>query len=122
MKIYIEPMPDQGLAIRTELIEELPREEVALLDPGIPRTEEYINICCICSDVRSKEGDWFPLEEESVRRNLLETSPIPQLSHGYCPQCLAAQLELINRSTGSAPQGAPEPQARAEDAPQIPSR
>lgn len=104
MKIYIAPMPNQGLAVRTELLEEIPREEVPLLDPGIPRTEELIQICCICSDVRSKEGLWVPIEQESARRNLLENSALPRLSHGYCPQCLEEQLTLLHRPPGYLPQ------------------
>lgn len=104
MRIHIDPMPDQGLTVRTELIEEIPREEVPLLDPGLPRTEEQIQICCICSDVRSKEGLWVPIEKESDRRKLLESSALPQLSHGYCPRCLEEQLTLLHRSAGDLPQ------------------
>lgn len=98
MKIHIEPRPHLGLSVRTELLEEEGREEISLLRPDFPRTDELIQICCICSDVRSEGDTWIPIEEESARRRLLEGNAVPRISHGFCPRCLENQLKLLEVS------------------------
>ena len=95
MMIHIDPLPSLGLAVRTELLEDAQRDEVPLLEPGVPHTEEIIHICCICSDVQSTGNRWVPIEMESARRHLLECDAVPRLSHGYCPDCMENQLKLL---------------------------
>jgi hypothetical protein len=94
MKLYISPLPELGLAVTTELLQESSRNLVPLLERDAKRSEEDLEICCICSKVRSDGDEWVPIEEESARRNLLEQPAIPRLSHGYCPLCLKEQLAL----------------------------
>jgi len=94
MMLYISPLPEHGLVVTTELLRESSRDLVSLLERDAERSEEQLDICCICSKVRSDRDEWVPIEEESARRNLLERLAIPRLSHGYCPPCLEEQLAL----------------------------
>jgi hypothetical protein len=96
MRMKIEPLPENGLAIRTELLDEIPRGVVPVLDPSVPRTDEALHICCICANVKSQGDTWVPIEEESARLGLFETRVLPRLSHGYCPSCLDDQIRLID--------------------------
>ncbi len=94
MMLYVSPLPERGVVVTTELVQESSRDLIALLDRGAERSAEQLDICCICSNVRSDRNEWVPIEEESARRNLLAQHAIPKLSHGYCPPCLEAQLAL----------------------------
>lgn len=94
MILYISPLPERGLVVNTELVQETSWEQVPLLERDAVRSHEQLDICCICSMVRSGGEVWVPLEEESARRNRLEQCAIPRLSHGFCPPCLEAQLAL----------------------------
>ena len=95
MKIEIAPLTDQAIAVQTDLIESHGRDAVRLLDTGAVRTHEFLTMCCVCGDVKSANGQWVAIEEESARLRLLERTAVPQLSHAYCPKCLAEQLRLL---------------------------
>ncbi len=94
MMLYISPLPGRGVVVTTELVQESGRDLVALLERDVERSKEQLDICCICSNVKSDRDEWVPIEEESARRNLLAQRAIPRLSHGYCPPCLNEQLAL----------------------------
>lgn len=94
MSFDVNPLPDGGLQVRTELLDEAARRPVRLLDPHVPRDDTFAVLCAICSDVKSEDGQWRRLEEESERRGWLEAETVPRLSHSYCPRCLEEQLQL----------------------------
>ena len=95
MKFDIAPLPEQGISVQTRIIEAHKRAEVRLLDAEVPRTQGHLTMCCICANVKSEGGQWVAIETESTRLGLLERVAIPQLSHSYCPECLAEQLRLL---------------------------
>lgn len=95
MSLTIRPRPDQAVCVQTDVLEDTEREEIPLYVVGTPRTSETIAVCCICGNVKSMGDVWVPIEEESVRRNFPGQAALPQLSHGFCPNCFADQLQLV---------------------------
>ena len=96
MSFNIDPLPDNGLRITTEAIEEQERHAQRLLNRNERRSNEYVVVCAICSDVSTAEKQWVSMEEESTRQGWLESEFVPQLSHSYCPDCLEEQLRLAD--------------------------
>lgn len=98
MLLTLTPLPNQGIMCHTEILEAEPREYIPLLDKHVKRNESIVAVCCICADIRTQDGNWVGIEEESRRMGWLENENIPQLSHGFCPTCYKAQMELIAAS------------------------
>lgn len=47
----------------------------------VHRLEGLLPICCFCKSIRTKTGDWEPLETYISKRSEA------QFSHGFCPPC-----------------------------------
>jgi hypothetical protein len=74
--------------LRSEQEREIPQ---LLLDPGVPRSEETVEMCGWC-DRFEVEGEWVEVEEAARRLQLFNRPELPALTHGICPDCNAMLL------------------------------
>ncbi len=92
MKLFILPLADSALEFRSLLVREEARPKVNLLNPGYPRTEEFVTVCAWCKKV--KASDWMEAEEAVHQLQFFDRSQLPQITHGICEGCIRA-LRLI---------------------------
>ncbi len=87
--------PEQHGRIRYEnhVYRETPREPVRVLAlDRSEHTEDFIKMCSWCKSIEHN-GRWLALEDAVADLALLCNEPLPQLSHGICPQCYTKVLE-----------------------------
>jgi hypothetical protein len=71
---------------RTSIVGIAMRPTVRLLEPGRPRSQALLSLCGWCN--RGRVGTrWADIEEVVAELSLFE-GPVPQLTHGMCPECL----------------------------------
>jgi hypothetical protein len=66
--------------------EEKWEEPQPLLDPAVPREDDFLPMCAWC-DRFLVEGEWVEVEVAAKRLHLFWRSRLPTLDHGICPQC-----------------------------------
>ncbi len=94
MRITIEPTGSEGLTLRSELLLEEPRDRVDLLDIAAERSEELVTLCSWCRRVKVTDGSWEETEVAIARLGLFQSTPLPRLTHGICPDC-AEQMAVV---------------------------
>ncbi len=88
MELEIVPLAEDGLDLNSRLIREELRDSVPLLDLRLTRGRDVLVVCSWCRRVSMPEGRWVEAEEALAELRLFEM-PLPRLSHGVCPDCLA---------------------------------
>jgi len=61
-------------------------EPQPLLDPGIPREDDFLSMCAWC-DRFLVDGEWVEVEEAARRLELFRRARMPALDHSICPDC-----------------------------------
>lgn len=89
MRLTIVPHPDGSLELVGTVLREEPRAHVALLDDGVPRTDELITACSWCRRLHRPPDRWIEVEEAVRELGLFEQTELPGITHGICPDCLA---------------------------------
>lgn len=64
------------------------RPPVALLDPCVDTSNDFLKVCSWCKRIDLASGDWQEAEIAVERRGLLSSPTVPQLTHGICPACV----------------------------------
>lgn len=77
-------------------VTEATRVAVPLLEPGRPRSDEFVTICAWCKRVELPSGRWCEVEEAVATLELFQRETLPQLTHGACSDCADAIMELID--------------------------
>lgn len=72
----------------TDLIREEKRSAVPLLvrAPG-PRSRDFVRVCSWCERAQLPDGAWVAIEAAVEALGVMETTALPQLTHGICPRC-----------------------------------
>ena len=78
-----------GIELRGKLIRSEPREPVYLLDPTVPRTDDFLTICSWCRQVRLPTGRWQEADLAVAAMGLFMVPQLPQLTNETCPACEA---------------------------------
>jgi len=76
-----------GLRFEVRTEREQAREPVALLDPGRRAGPGLLSMCSWCKRV-AVAGEWLEVEAAIETLGLFESSRLPRISHGICPECL----------------------------------
>lgn len=86
LRMEIRPLENGAVEFRSILEEETPRSRIALIDSHTPRSAHSIKLCAWCRSVR--HGDrWITLEQAFEILQPFLQEPLPQISHGICPNC-----------------------------------
>ena len=98
MELRIAPTSEGMLEHAAVLLREEPRDPAALLDPSVPRTDEWLSICSWCKNVRLASGEWVDVETAIRTLELFDGDSLPSLSHGICEPCESRIEDEFERS------------------------
>lgn len=90
-ELVLSPREAGAIGCATRVVGEQDRPPVSLLDVRAPRTDEFLRMCSWCKRVLL--DDWVSAEDAVRRLDLFADGPVPQITHGICPQCAARMVE-----------------------------
>lgn len=97
LELIITPIQEGGIEFVSHVIHEETRDTVELLEAGMPRSREFINMCSMCRKVELPGNLWAEVEAAVIALNLFATVKLPQISHGICPDCFKAAMVEIEK-------------------------
>ena len=68
---------------------------MALLDAGVPRSDETLPICSQCKRIQGADEGWVEVEEGIKQLDLFGSGLLPRLTHVLCDACLASFQTLV---------------------------
>lgn len=86
MQMQLTGLPAGGVAFEAKVIAVQPRPAVVLLDAGTPR-RGIVRMCSWCKRLPVPSGEWLEVEDAVKVLDVLDTTPLPAITHGICPQC-----------------------------------
>lgn len=90
---------------RSQMAQVEDRDHVALIEPDLVRSSEFVTICSWCKCVQLPNAAWVEVEEAISALGLFNAAVLPQLTHGICASCLESFRGWRNqplKSTGSS--------------------
>lgn len=96
MQMRITGLGGGAVSFEVRLIAAQPRPRVALLEPSLPR-EGFVRMCSWCKRLPLPTGEWVEIEAAMKVLDILDTVPLPAISHGMCPQCYRAVVDRLDR-------------------------
>lgn len=81
------------IRVTTELLSEEERPETPFLAAARRSVGELLHCCSWCERFDAGGGNWVEIEELLRAKPLLESTDVPQVTHGICPACLRSALE-----------------------------
>lgn len=60
---------------------------LALLDPAVPHSPDFLTICSWCKQVKLAGDRWVEVEQAMHELHLFQQPTLPGLTHGMCPAC-----------------------------------
>ncbi|MDE3153375.1 MAG: hypothetical protein KGL93_14110 [Gemmatimonadota bacterium] len=92
-ELTVSRVGDAGLRCETRVVEERSRPPIVLLDAAAPRADGLIHMCGWCK--RVKLQDWVDAEDAVNVLGLFTGGPVPQITHGICPECMERVLAAM---------------------------
>lgn len=87
VRLSVVPLLDSALEVSSETVREELRRYVALLDPQVSRSADFLTICSWCKRILLSGNEWVEVEMAIHRLDLFGATLLPQLSHGVCGEC-----------------------------------
>ncbi len=97
MELTVDDLGEGNLSLTATIIRKEPRSSVALFDISTRSSEEVVMICSWCKKIPVSHDQWVEVEDAVQALDLFITYPLPQLSHGMCPQCASEVAETMTR-------------------------
>jgi hypothetical protein len=94
MGMQLTGLPGGGVAFEVRVIAVQPRPAVALLDAGTPR-RGMVRMCSWCKRLPVPSGEWVEVEDAVKVLDLLDTTPLPAITHGICPPCYEGVMAAL---------------------------
>lgn len=107
LELLITPLHQKCIKFTSYIIREESRDTVVLLEAGIPRSNDIINMCSMCKKVELSKGNWVEVEVALTTLKLFEQLKLPQISHGLCVECFALGMAEIEKLGLSSPNQKP---------------
>ncbi|KAA3607287.1 MAG: hypothetical protein DWQ01_16470 [Planctomycetota bacterium] len=86
MRLTINPQGTE-LELVSSVLQEEHRPSQSLLDPMEEHSDQYLMVCSWCKLFKVSDEEWVEVEKAIARLGLFTQEPLPQLSHGICPNC-----------------------------------
>jgi hypothetical protein len=102
-RLTIIPDEERSLDFHTETVAIHDRPRLSLLDHQRPRSGDPLRICSWCKRVPLPGGPWVEIEDAVAQLAILDTGPLPALSHGICPSCETTLKALLDKPSGAGP-------------------
>jgi hypothetical protein len=93
LELIISRLPDQEIQFLSRTLRTEPRESVALLDPNMNRSNEFLRMCSWCKRILVPKDRWGEVEEAVTQLELFCLDALPKLTHGVCPGCYTRVME-----------------------------
>jgi hypothetical protein len=90
LDLEISAGSEGGLRYRVRTLREQERQPVALLEPYLPRSEDFVTICAWCERVAVPAHGWLEIEAAIAALPALAEARPPQLTHSVCEVCAQA--------------------------------
>ncbi len=87
MEMHLMPEEDGGITFTNRVLRLEKRPVVRLLERSAPRSSDFVTMCGWCKKLRLPDGRWAEVEEAIRSLGLFDAYPVPQISHGICPDC-----------------------------------
>jgi hypothetical protein len=95
LHMQVVPRADNRVAFEVSLVESQPRTPVELLRVDRAQSAEIIRMCGWCKRMSLDDASWVEVEAALNTLRLFDASgPLPAITHGICPECLAKVLRL----------------------------
>lgn len=107
LELIITPAHQKSIEFTSYIIREESRDTVELLQTGIPRSNDIINMCSMCKKVELSKGHWEEIEVALAALKLFEHLKLPQISHGLCAECFALGMAEIEKLDFGSPNQKP---------------
>lgn len=85
------------------------RPSVRLLTGPSHGCEEVLRSCAWCCRIDAGTGNWTHVEQATCDLKIFESSAIPQLSHGICPDCFESMTAAIDGMHPGSPAARQDP-------------
>jgi hypothetical protein len=98
--LHMEVVPQAGdhVAFEVSLVESQPRPSVDLLRVDRAQSDELIRMCSWCKRLPLDDESWVEVEEALETLRVFDVpGPLPAITHGICPECLAKVLEVADK-------------------------
>lgn len=93
LELVVAPVPGSGLRVSSTVVRVEARREVPLPAAGAAG-EAMLRMCSWCQRVLA--GDqWIEPEQLVTRLRLFESGPLPDITHGMCPDCHREVNDLV---------------------------
>jgi len=102
MRLTISALRAGAVRFEGHLVSCRRRPWLAILHPGIPRSDLRVVICGICRRLRTPAGGWEELEDVVATMKLFSGPRPPSLDESICTPCLAAVSRLAADRRGTA--------------------
>jgi hypothetical protein len=86
MTLTMTPLEDDVIKFDVHTLQGTQRDYVALLDPVVLRSDEWLTVCSWCKRV-DVQNEWIEVEDATARLRLLDAPTVPHMTHGICPDC-----------------------------------
>ena len=95
LSIRISPAENGEVEFETRTIrlEQRPAQDIFLRHTDF--TDQLVVACSWCKKIRTHGEVWQEIEQAVVILELFKSEPVPQLSHGMCPDCYEAALKKV---------------------------
>jgi hypothetical protein len=95
MQLSIHPGESDSLQFVSELMREVPRPPVALLDQCLMRGKDFVTLCAWCKRVHCECDQWLEAEAAMEQLNLQDQSTLPNIRNGLCGTCRFSLENLL---------------------------
>jgi hypothetical protein len=102
-RLTITPAPGQSLRFQARIVAVHQRPRIPLLDASVPRSSDLLRICSWCKRIPLPSGGWVEIEEALEQLPVLDTGPLPALTHTMCPACERAVPGFLRDPSASGP-------------------
>jgi len=86
LEARIVAMSGRHLEVGFRVVSEQARDPSTVIDfCGLEKP--FITMCSYCGDLKNRDGEWQPLEDEISASDLFNVCELPPISHGMCPGC-----------------------------------
>ncbi len=103
MRLEIHRGPDDGIRLDGVLEQVELTEQLNVLDPIFPRSDNLLTMCSCCKRAMIEPVGWLEIEQAAARLHLFEQDQAPRIRQTICPACQAtayAATEQVAQTSG----------------------
>lgn len=96
LELVLAPSQNGQIEITSTILRTERRAPVALLDSNAPQSnDEKVTICSLCKKMETPHA-WIEIEAGLTQQRIFESSKMPRVTHGLCPECYRITLAQLD--------------------------